>query len=284
LIRLNWLDRICVLTAMLVGSVILVGGLVGAFTGFDARVIHTPFVSPVAGAIPMILGWGIVRATFAVWRLDARLRESPSLREFDDDRAALADAVDGHRFDPRRTRRLSEIEFLLRGRGGGPVAELKAGRARYRPPGGVEQARITTRLGRTLDKALRGAPDEVLINAGFQLDDDTVLLADLAVVREPQIDRVGQFIVGPPRLAVFLVPFGQEAGEAAVDEDRFLRAGTESIWLIDVLSRRVQIRRRQDGRTSHEVVTHAGTLTDPSIAPGFSVAVASLFAGTPEGN
>ncbi|HZL90876.1 MAG TPA: hypothetical protein VFB96_21095 [Pirellulaceae bacterium] len=60
---MNIFDKLCAVLAFLLGVVLLVLGVIGLFTGCKAHFT----LPPVLGAIPALVGWGIVRAVYFAW-------------------------------------------------------------------------------------------------------------------------------------------------------------------------------------------------------------------------
>ena len=57
---MNGFDRLCAVLAFLLGLVFLVLGCIGLFTGCRAHFS----LPPVAGVLPALVGWGIVRSVY----------------------------------------------------------------------------------------------------------------------------------------------------------------------------------------------------------------------------
>ena len=61
---MNLFDKFCALIAFLLGVVLLLLGVVGAFMGCKAHFT----LPPLLGALPAFAGWGIVRSVMYVWK------------------------------------------------------------------------------------------------------------------------------------------------------------------------------------------------------------------------
>ena len=72
---MNGFDKFCAVLAFLLGVVLLVLGVVGLFTGSGAHFT----LPPVLGAIPALVGWGIVRAVMTAWKAPPSQRSEPEL-------------------------------------------------------------------------------------------------------------------------------------------------------------------------------------------------------------
>jgi len=60
----NIFDKICAGLAFVLGAILIVLGVVGLFTGCKAHFA----LPPVLGAIPALLGWGIVKSVIVAWK------------------------------------------------------------------------------------------------------------------------------------------------------------------------------------------------------------------------
>ncbi len=65
---MNIFDKICAGLAFVLGAILIVLGVVGLFTGCKAHFV----LPPVLGAIPALLGWGIVKPVIVAWRSPRR--------------------------------------------------------------------------------------------------------------------------------------------------------------------------------------------------------------------
>lgn len=58
-------SKICAALAFVLGGILLVLGTIGVFTGSAAN-FKLP---PIAGGIPALVGWGIVRSVYLAWKI-----------------------------------------------------------------------------------------------------------------------------------------------------------------------------------------------------------------------
>ena len=61
---MNIFDKVCACLAFVVGIILLVLGLLGAFVGCNANFS----LPPILGAIPALVGWGIIRPIIVAWK------------------------------------------------------------------------------------------------------------------------------------------------------------------------------------------------------------------------
>lgn len=61
---MNAFDKACAALAFVLGLVLLVLGAIGLLAGCRASFT----LGPVFGAIPALVGWGVVRAVYLAWR------------------------------------------------------------------------------------------------------------------------------------------------------------------------------------------------------------------------
>jgi len=64
---MNAFDKLCATFAFVLRIVFLVLGAIGLFTGCRANFT----LPPVLGAVPALVGWGIVRAVYFAWNRPA---------------------------------------------------------------------------------------------------------------------------------------------------------------------------------------------------------------------
>ena len=73
--RLNRFDKVCAVMAVALGVIFLLLGVVGLFVGCQANFTLPPLV----GALPALIGWGILRSVRIAWgsgHRDAEVRRS----------------------------------------------------------------------------------------------------------------------------------------------------------------------------------------------------------------
>jgi len=61
---MNIFDKICAGLAFVLGVVFIMLGIVGLFTGCKAHFI----LPPILGAVPALVGWGIIKPIIVAWR------------------------------------------------------------------------------------------------------------------------------------------------------------------------------------------------------------------------
>jgi len=72
--RMNLFDKICAVLAFVLAVIfVLLGGL-GIFTGCKANFV----LPPILGGIPLLVGWGIIKAVLVAWKANSEER-SPDL-------------------------------------------------------------------------------------------------------------------------------------------------------------------------------------------------------------
>lgn len=108
-------------------------------------------------------------------------------------------------------------------------------------------------------------------------DPDTVLCPDIGFVRASRvggISRRERFVPFAPDLAVEIVSPGDSRREVLGKVERYLRAGTEQVWVAMPPARSVEVHRRD----IEPIVLHQDDmLTAGDLLPGFSMRVGDLF-------
>ena len=69
---MNTFDKICAAPAFLIGVAFLVLGVLGLFVGCKAHFA----LPPILGALPALVGWGIVKPIVVSWRAEPRWRSA----------------------------------------------------------------------------------------------------------------------------------------------------------------------------------------------------------------
>lgn len=65
--RMNLFDKICAVLAFILAVIfVLLGGL-GIFTGCKANFA----LPPILGGLPLLVGWGIIKAVLVAWKVDS---------------------------------------------------------------------------------------------------------------------------------------------------------------------------------------------------------------------
>lgn len=161
--------------------------------------------------------------------------------------------------------------------------ELIRGEIIHMAPSGAEHGDIAGELfGLIWSFVRQHKPGKVYAaETGFKIshDPDTVRAPDVAFVRKDRVPakyRRG-FFDGAPDLAVEVVSPGDTHSELAAKVDKWLAAGTVSVWVVDPATRSIEIY-----HNSGEVLRFrvGETLTDDAILPGFKLPLNELFEAT----
>lgn len=162
--------------------------------------------------------------------------------------------------------------------------ELVRGELRTMTPSGSRHGgitgRVTTILGRHVEKHALG---EVLgAETGFTLasDPDTVRAPDVAFVRRERVPSEGLpegFWPGAPDLAVEVLSPSDTNYEVEEKVDQWLRAGARAVWVLNPRRRTLTVHRpgEQPLALAETDILHGG-----DAVPQFSCVVATLFGRT----
>lgn len=160
-----------------------------------------------------------------------------------------------------------------------PRSELVAGQVIELVPPGIRHGRMVVTLGRRLEEHVADLQLGIVVtDAGFILSRDpaTVRGPDLAVILAPRVPSPlpVKFFPGPPDLAVEILSPDDRPGEVAAKVADYLRAGTQSIWVIDPEAQTITVHTRAGATRygGHE------SLDGAPVLPVFHVPVATLFA------
>lgn len=184
----------------------------------------------------------------------------------------------------RSKRRVTALEFLSHPSASGK-SELVRGEIHVMTPAsgvhGIVAGRIFAALNAFAEEHGLGLcfPD----NIGFELPglDNTVRSPDAAFVRAGRLslESIGTgWVPVSPDLVVEVLSPSETA--AMLDEKwrDYRAAGTSLMWVIDAAEHAVTV--REPGAPDRRLLA-TDTLTGGSVLPGFSIAVAQLFAGLP---
>lgn len=160
-----------------------------------------------------------------------------------------------------------------------PRSELVAGQVIELVPPGIRHGRLVVTLGRRLDEHVTNLQLGIVVtDAGFILSTDpaTVRGPDLAVILAARVPNPlpVKFFPGPPDLAVEILSPDDRPGEVVAKVADYLRAGTQSIWILDPESETITVHTR-DGATRYGAQEW---LDGAPVLPAFRVPVATLFA------
>jgi Uma2 family endonuclease len=178
------------------------------------------------------------------------------------------------------TQTITTAEQLLRTPGLGRC-ELVRGELIMMSPGGAEHGGIIVNVTVLLGSFVKQRRLGKLFGAetGFRIahDPDTVRAPDVAFVRADRIPAapVKGFFPGPPDLAVEVLSPDDRASEVLDKVRDWLQAGCLAVWIVDPRTRRISIYRRSNQ------ITELGAddvLSGEDLLPGFSIAVAEIFA------
>lgn len=173
-------------------------------------------------------------------------------------------------------------EELLRLPDDGLRRELVRGELRVMTPAGWEHGRIAARAARLLDTHVEDVGSGVTLGAetGFMLssDPDTVRAPDAAFVSRERVEKIGRttkYWPGAPDLAVEVVSPEDSFREVQEKALEWLAAGTIAVLVLDPAERTATVYR---GQGDAHIYAAQDTLDLDDAVPGFSVAVAKLFA------
>lgn len=169
-----------------------------------------------------------------------------------------------------RTMANMTAEELLRLPDDGFRCELIRGELKRRPLFGGRHGHIAAQLIAALSSS-RTAGD-VYASAGFHIsrEPDTVLVADVAVLRKERFAASDGFVKGTPDVAFAVV---DEGLDDEVEEKRraWLDAGAPAVVIVDPRTKSVRVHRR-DGATSA-----ADVLAIDDVIPGWQMPLSDLF-------
>jgi Uma2 family endonuclease len=173
-------------------------------------------------------------------------------------------------------------ELLKLPTGMGQRYELVQGELKTRSPSGFKHGLLAARLALFLAQYSRAHHLGEVAGAetGFILEQnpDTVRAPDAAFVAAANIPPQGLpvgFFPGPPDLAVEVVSPNDTASEVQAKVASYLAAGSRQVWVVYPDLQQVAV--FHSARESR-ILTVADTLDGGDLLPGFSLAVAELFA------
>ena len=179
-----------------------------------------------------------------------------------------------------RTRKITVDEFWEMARDPGHRYELVDGEL-VDMDGKPRHGRITLRIGRLVSNYVDNAslPLDVGVSAGFAMGGYTLRFPDVHVTSWERMAEYDELAPGWPRfapdVAIEVVSPSNTPAELARKAEEYFANGTRAMWIADPDPRTVKIRRPG---VEDEVYGLDDTLTgDPEI-PGFSCAVADIFA------
>jgi Uma2 family endonuclease len=158
--------------------------------------------------------------------------------------------------------------------------ELVCGELIRMTPAGYEHGSIVVNItGPLWAYVLRTGIGRVAgAETGFHIahDPDTVRAPDVAFIgadRLPSPLPKG-FFPGPPDLAVEVISPDDRPGEVRAKVQGWLDADCRTVWLVDPRRQTVEIH-RSGGEV--QILELSDTISDESLLPGFSLAVAEIF-------
>lgn len=159
--------------------------------------------------------------------------------------------------------------------------ELVRGELLVTPPPGFAHGRTQGRVATLLGLHERETGSGVMVTeTGFLLerDPDTVRAPDVAFIARERLDAVGnapRYWPGAPDLAVEVISPGDSFHEVQEKALKWLAHGARAVLVLDPVERTATVYR---GRGDARVHDRDDTLDLSDAVPGFSVAVAELFA------
>lgn len=105
-------------------------------------------------------------------------------------------------------------------------------------------------------------------------DPDTLRIPDVAFTEWSRVNAVGRHVVGAPDLAVEVVSTYDTAAYLQRKVQEYLAAGTRLVWVVYPDQTQIVVHTPQIART----LTAADTLDGGDVLPGFSAAIADIFA------
>jgi Uma2 family endonuclease len=161
-----------------------------------------------------------------------------------------------------------------------PHCELLGGELIMMSPAGFDRGGIAGNIALALGTFVKQRSLGAVVTAepGFQIahDPDTVRVPDVAFVRADRIPPCGVkgFFQGAPDLAVEVVSPSDPPADVAAKSQEWLSGGGRMVWVVDPESRTVAVHTA----ASVTVLGESETLNGGDVLPGFSVAVAEVFA------
>jgi Uma2 family endonuclease len=180
------------------------------------------------------------------------------------------------------TRRMMSAEELERLPDDGYRHELVNGELTTMTPSGFEHGAVVGNLTAALATHVKSKNLGVVVGAetGFRLTSkpDTVRAPDIAFIRRDRLAasrRPTTFWPGPPDLAVEVLSPSDVPLEVEEKVATWIGAGASAVWVVDPMSRTIAVHRAE---TPPQVLTEQQTLAGEHVVPGFSIAVADVFA------
>ena len=127
------------------------------------------------------------------------------------------------------------------------------------------------KLGRLLDG-----------QSGFRMASGDVLSPDVSFIstaRSPDLRVRGSFYEGAPDLAVEFLSPSESKKHVETKFSRYLSNQTKLVWIVDPRKRAVSVH-RNNGTT--QTLSEFEMLSGEEVIPGFTIAVKSLFADSPQ--
>jgi Uma2 family endonuclease len=126
--------------------------------------------------------------------------------------------------------------------------------------------------GRKLGKVIAGPVDMVL-------SPHRVTQPDVAYVSLGRLGIISETISGAADLAAEIISLGNRNRDRIEKRDLYEQYGVREYWLIDPEARTVEVLVLERGRYQLHQRAAAGEAAQSKLLPGFSIAVAELFAG-----
>ena len=72
--RMNLFDKSCAVLAVILAVIFMLLGGLGVFTGCKAHFV----LPPILGGIPLLVGWGILKAVLVAWKVTSTEQQTGS--------------------------------------------------------------------------------------------------------------------------------------------------------------------------------------------------------------
>lgn len=113
-------------------------------------------------------------------------------------------------------------------------------------------------------------------DTGFQLNDHTVRLPDIAFVRNPRASAVGRkgFVQGAPDLAVEVFSPNDSVPQLMRKVTQYFAAGCHTVWIVYPERQEVDV---HEASGVERLLTADDTIEAADLLPGFSVPISEFF-------
>jgi Uma2 family endonuclease len=159
----------------------------------------------------------------------------------------------------------------------GNLHELDEGELIIMPPPrwrhGIVQAAVAEALRQAARKSRMGL---VVTETGFRITPDTVFGPDVAFVHADRQSEIpeDQYCEFAPDLAVEILSPDDTAARMQRKVAKYLAAGTRTVWVMDPGAMTITVYEKSG---SFRTLTAADSIDAPTLIPGFSIPVRTLF-------